>query len=100
MWWIVAAAWGAAVLIAAVVLGFAGYEVTWKAARLRRDGERLVARGTQLSDVAGQLQRAQQLIADIDQARRGTQGSRLEQRARRVPRLPARGGLIAAPRVD
>jgi hypothetical protein len=46
--WIPIVAWAAAALVAAVVLGFCAYEITWKAKRLRHD-----LRG--LQDVAGQL---------------------------------------------
>ena len=35
------AAWAGAVVLAAVVLGFCAYEITWKAGRLRRDLARL-----------------------------------------------------------
>jgi hypothetical protein len=34
---IVAIAWAGAAVVALVVLGFCGYEVTWKRARLRAD---------------------------------------------------------------
>ncbi len=39
--WIPIAAWGAAVLLAVVVLGFCAYEINWKAKRLQRDLRRL-----------------------------------------------------------
>jgi hypothetical protein len=54
--WIVVGAWGFAVLLALVVLGFAGYEVFWKLNRLRTNlaalqtvGESLVKIGEDLS---------------------------------------------------
>jgi hypothetical protein len=60
--WIVAGAWAFAVVFALVVLGFAGYELRWKARRLaaeRAELEQLAAKlaalGTQLQSAADRL---------------------------------------------
>jgi hypothetical protein len=47
--WIVAAAWAAAVVFAAIVLGFAAYEVSWKARRLSADRDRLLTLSKELT---------------------------------------------------
>ena len=60
--WIVFAAWGFAVVFALVVLGFAGYEISWKTRRLQVEQARL-----------------QQLTADLAQL-----GSRLQASAERL----------------
>ena len=39
--WIVVCAWAFAVVFAVVVLGFAGYEISWKARRLATERARL-----------------------------------------------------------
>jgi hypothetical protein len=49
--WIVAAAWAAAVLFALIVLGFATYELSWKARRLMSDSERLMALTDELAAI-------------------------------------------------
>jgi hypothetical protein len=49
--WIAIIAWLAAVVLAAVVLGFCLYELAWKARRLRRD----LARVTELGDTLTRL---------------------------------------------
>lgn len=41
--WIPLIAWVAALVVGVVILGFCGYEVAWKADRLRRDLARLQA---------------------------------------------------------
>jgi hypothetical protein len=41
--WLPVLAWAVGVAVALVVLGFAGYELWWKADRLRGDLRRLVA---------------------------------------------------------
>lgn len=66
--WIVAGAWLLAVLLAAVVLGFAVYELAWKLRRLRDDQSRLEGVITELGGAAEDLQvaaeRARRLAAD------------------------------------
>ena len=55
MVWIPVLAWSVAVVVAAVVLGFAGYELWWKARRLQGDLRRLTALGDELSAVQRDL---------------------------------------------
>jgi hypothetical protein len=43
MGWVPWVAWASAVVLAAIVLGFCAYELTWKANRLRADLARLRA---------------------------------------------------------
>ena len=54
--WLVAGAWLFAVLFALVVLGFAGYELAWKARRLNADRAKLNRTMTELTQLTGQLQ--------------------------------------------
>ena len=63
MFWIPVGAWIAAVLIAAVVLGFCAYELSWKAKRLQRDLRALQSLGDQVQELRGQLITAQERIA-------------------------------------
>jgi hypothetical protein len=56
--WIVAGAWLFAVLFAAVVLGFAGYEIRWKLRRLDADRGRLELVAAELGSVGAQLSEA------------------------------------------
>lgn len=67
MFWVIALGWGVAVLVALAVLGFCGYELTWKSARLRRDLRGLQGLRAQLTDVQGRLAQVQQRAG----ARRG-----------------------------
>jgi hypothetical protein len=53
-------AWAAAVVVAAVVLGFCAYEIVWKANRLRRDVARLQGAADQLAELRDGLAAAQQ----------------------------------------
>lgn len=66
--WIVAGAWLFAVVLAAVVLGFAVYELAWKLSRLRDDQSKLEGVITALGGAADDLQvaaeRARRLAAD------------------------------------
>jgi hypothetical protein len=65
-WWVLSA-WVGAVAIAAVVLGFCAYEVTWKGRRLTSDLERLSALSGKLAELQGEVQAAQgvqQRLAD------------------------------------
>lgn len=63
--WIVVGVWVLAIVVGVVVLGFAAYEVVWKAQRLDRDRRRLAGVVTDLASVSQELQaaavRAQQL---------------------------------------
>jgi hypothetical protein len=63
MIWIPVAAWIAAVVIAVIVLGFAGYEIWWKAGRLQQDVRRLTALGAELIAVQQGVVAAQQRLA-------------------------------------
>jgi hypothetical protein len=62
--WIPVAAWIVAVAVAAVVLGFAAYEIWWKAGRLRGDLRRLTALGEELTAVQRDLVAARQRLTD------------------------------------
>lgn len=61
--WLVISAWGAALVVALVVLGFCAYEITWKANRLRRDSRRLQTVADQLTELRAELAAAQQRAA-------------------------------------
>jgi hypothetical protein len=61
--WIPIIAWGAALLIAAVLLGFCAYEVSWKAKRLQRDLRSLQGLAEQADELRGQLAQAQERLA-------------------------------------
>jgi hypothetical protein len=61
--WVPIVAWGAAVLVALVVLGFCAYEITWKTARLRRDLRRLQALADQLAELRGEVAAVQGRVA-------------------------------------
>jgi hypothetical protein len=63
--WIVVIAWAAAVVLAAVVLGFTCYEVSWKARRVISDGERLERLVHELGDTATTLQLAAERAAAL-----------------------------------
>lgn len=54
--WVVAGAWLFAVLLALVLLGFAGYELAWKARRLATDRAKLDRTVTELTALSSQLQ--------------------------------------------
>lgn len=56
--WIVFAAWGFAVVFALVVLGFAGYEISWKARRLNTERARLEQLMADLARLGTRLQAA------------------------------------------
>jgi hypothetical protein len=56
--WLVIAVWLFAVLFAAVLLGFAGYELAWKARRLAADRAKLDTTAAGLAELAAQLQAA------------------------------------------
>ena len=54
--WIVFAAWGFAVVFALVVLGFAGYELSWKTRRLNAERARLEQLAADLAQLGTRLQ--------------------------------------------
>ena len=64
-WWVVTGAWAFAVLFAVVLLGFAGYELAWKARRLAADRARLDRTVTDLTELAGQLRAAADRAAGL-----------------------------------
>lgn len=59
MIWIPVLAWIVAAVLALIVLGFAGYEIWWKARRLQGDLRRLSVLGEELSAVQRELTAAQ-----------------------------------------
>jgi outer membrane murein-binding lipoprotein Lpp len=59
------AAWAAAVVLAALVLGFCAYEITWKADRLRADLRKLQADADRLLELRGALAASQERAARI-----------------------------------
>ena len=63
MGWIPVAAWGGAVLVAVVVLGFCSYELVWKTNRLRRDVLRLRGLTESVDALRTELSTTQQRIA-------------------------------------
>jgi hypothetical protein len=56
--WLVVGAWIFAALFAAVLLGFAGYELTWKSRRLAAEQGRLTGLVAELNAVGARLQDA------------------------------------------
>jgi hypothetical protein len=62
--WVVGGVWIGAVVLAALVLGFSAYELTWKADRLRRDLARLTGLSDDVTALQGELAAAQQRLAD------------------------------------
>jgi len=58
MVWLVIGGWAFAVLFAVVLLGFAGYELAWKARRLQSDKAKLDRTAVELSALAEQLRAA------------------------------------------
>jgi hypothetical protein len=56
--WIVFGAWAFAVVFAVVVLGFAGYEISWKTRRLIAERARLEQLTAELGRTGAQLQAA------------------------------------------
>lgn len=61
--WVPVSAWIAALVVALVVLGFCGYEISWKTRRLRTDVQRLQGLGGQLTEVAGRLADIRERVA-------------------------------------
>jgi hypothetical protein len=60
--WLPVLAWAVGVAVALVVLGFAGYELWWKADRLRGDLRRLLALRETLQGMQTQLVEVQQRL--------------------------------------
>ena len=60
--WIPIAAWGGAVLVMLVVLGFCAYELLWKTKRLKADLSRLQGMSAQLAELRGQVAKTQERI--------------------------------------
>ncbi len=56
--WIVVGAWAFAVVFALVVLGFAGYEISWKTRRLATERAKLEQQMAELARMGAQLQAA------------------------------------------
>jgi hypothetical protein len=61
--WIPLIALPAGLVVAAVILGFCGYELVWKTRRLRRDLRQLQGLGAGLSTLRVQAAAAQQRLA-------------------------------------
>jgi hypothetical protein len=61
--WIPVISWLAAVVVAAVILGFCAYEIVWKARRLQRDLQRLQGLGESLQQLQGDVAAAQRRLA-------------------------------------
>jgi hypothetical protein len=61
--WIAIIAWLAAVVVAAVVLGFCAYELVWKARRLRADLGQLLGDAESLDQLRGDIAEAQLRLA-------------------------------------
>jgi hypothetical protein len=61
--WVPIAAWGAAVVLAGVLLGFCAYEISWKAGRLRRDAVRLRTDLDALTDLQAEIAAARERAA-------------------------------------
>lgn len=59
----VAWVWVGVVVVAAVLLSFCGYEVAWKAKRLRRDVERLGEVSVRVQDLQAQAVALQDRLA-------------------------------------
>jgi Tfp pilus assembly protein PilN len=65
VWWVVAIAWGAALIVAAVVLGSCLYELSWKSARLRKDVALLTEAEAELAGLQARIRAAQERLAIV-----------------------------------
>jgi hypothetical protein len=65
VWWVVAIGWGAALIVAAVILGHGLYELHWKSARLRNDLASLTETEAELAALLGQLRATQERLTTI-----------------------------------
>jgi hypothetical protein len=63
--WIPIGAWIGAAVLALVVLGFCGYEIIWKAKRLRSDVARLNESTARIAELQAQLAQTQERIAAV-----------------------------------
>lgn len=63
MFWVPVAAWGAALVLGGVLLGFCVYEIRWKTKRLTGDLNRLQALGSDLHRLQGELAAVQERAA-------------------------------------
>jgi len=61
--WIPIAAWSAAVLVAAVVLGFCAYEISWKSKRLQADLRELQGLADDVAELRVGLAAVQERLA-------------------------------------
>ena len=61
----VAIAWGAALIVAAVVLGSCLYELSWKSARLTRDVALLTETEAELAGLQAQIRAVQERLAIV-----------------------------------
>jgi hypothetical protein len=66
--WIPITAWAVGAVLAVVVLGFASYEIWWKAGRLQGDVQRMLALRESLTGLQDDLLAAQERIANIGSA--------------------------------
>jgi hypothetical protein len=60
--WIPIAAWLAALMVAAVVLGFCAHEILWKSKRLRADLRELQGAAERIAELRVELAAAQQRL--------------------------------------
>jgi hypothetical protein len=60
--WVPVLAWAVGAAVALVVLGFAGYELWWKAARLRADLQRLLTLRETMQGMQAELVAVQQRL--------------------------------------
>lgn len=63
MIWVPIVAWCAVVVLAAVVLGFCAYEISWKAKRLRTDLAALQSVAGDIAQLQGELAVTKQRLA-------------------------------------
>jgi Tfp pilus assembly protein PilN len=61
--WVPLAAWGAAAVVALVVLGFCAYEINWKTKRLQGDLRKLQSLNGRLAELQAKVVAAQQRVA-------------------------------------
>lgn len=72
-WWVLGVWIGVAVL-AAVVLGFCAYEVSWKSRRLTGDLDKLADVQARLTNLQGEVQSLQRKIAAVSTSAADTSG--------------------------
>jgi uncharacterized membrane protein len=64
--WVVGGTWIGAGVLALLVLGFCGYELSWKSRRLRREAGRMQALGARAQALQGDVAALQQRAAQLD----------------------------------